>query len=461
VSSDWDLIVRNGSVVTPDGVIDGDVAIRDGQIGAVGPVDGGGRELDATECYVVPGGIDPHLHVATPTDPGIDPLIEHIDVASSSALLGGTTSICVYVRGETTQSLAAAIDAEIESGEKTAATDFAINAICRPTDDPYEVVHAGLARGVTTFKAMLAYKRKGLMLDDRTLFELMTAVAAAGAQLLVHPENGVITELLEEREYAAHTLSPASYLRSAPGLLEAEGMTRVAYLSVLAGCDVLFVHLTSKEAVRAADWIRTWPEAARFAWETQPHYLNVTNSEVLERGALGKVGPPLRDADDVEAVRAALTAGVISHLSSDHAPRNRSLKLAAPDILAAPYGGTTGTQLLMPLAYSLRLPGGPLPIERVVELTSTNAARLYGLYPRKGAIRVGSDADLAVIPLTRKSRPIDPDTLHGPSDYTLFRQVEVDDFPRHVVRAGRIAVANGVLADVAPARYLHRKPQKL
>jgi dihydropyrimidinase len=459
VSSEWDLVVRSGSVVTPDGVIEGDVAIRGGRIAALGRVQGDGtEEVDASECYVVPGGIDPHLHVATPTDPGMDPLIEHIDVASASALLGGTTSICVYVRAEGGASVADAIDAEIESGEKTAATDFAINAQCRPTDDPYEVVRAGLQRGVTTFKAMLAYKKKGLMLDDRTLFELMTAVAAADAQLLVHPENGVITELLEERERAAGAVEPGSYLRSAPGLLEAEGMTRVAYLSLLAGCRVLFVHLTSKEAVHAADWIRSWPEASRFAWETQPHYLNVTNTEVLERGALAKVGPPLRDVDDVESVREALTRGVISHLSSDHAPRDTKLKLSAADILAAPYGGTTGTQLLVPLTYSLRLPDGPLPIERVVEVTSTNAARLYGLYPRKGAILVGSDADLAIIPRERSSQPVRPEDLHGPSDYTLFRRVEVDDFPRHVVRAGRLAVTNGVLADVAPARYLHRTP---
>lgn len=459
VSSEWDLVVRKGSVVTPDGVLDGDLAVLNGRIAAIGRVDGRGRhELDATGCFVLPGGVDPHLHVATPTDPGMDPLIERIDVASASALLGGTTSICVYVRGERDRTLAAAIDAEIESGEKTAATDFAINAQCRPTDDPYDVVRAGLERGVTTFKAMLAYKKKGLMLDDRVLFELMTAVAAAGSQLLVHSENGVVTELLEERERAAGSVTSASHLRTAPGILEAEGMVRVAYLSRLAGCKVLFVHLTSREAVQAADWIRSWPDASRFAWETQPHYLTVTNAEVLERGALGKVGPPLRDGDDVEAIRDALARGVISHVSSDHAPRNRELKLAAEDIFAAPYGGTTGTQLLMPLLYSLRLPGGSMPIERVAELTSTNAARAYGLYPRKGALLVGSDADIAVIARARSSQPVRPDILHGPSDYTLFRGVDVEDFPRYVVRAGRVAVADAVLADVAPARYLRRKP---
>lgn len=455
--SEWDTIVTGGTVVTEASTFEADVAIRGERIGAIGTDLGtADRTVDASGCFVVPGGVDPHVHVAMAGDPGMDPLIEDIREASMGALLGGTTTIACYLRTVEGQTLEETLDAQIEYGNTASSTDFAFNILCTPGDDMAENVRAGVSRGVTTFKAMLAYRTRGLMLEDRQLVELMDAVGRANGLLLVHAENGTVSEYLEEREQLAGSPGSDSYLRTSPATLEAEGTLRTVMLSRLSGCNVLFVHLTSREAAEAAKWIRQGPDAGRVWWETQPHYLMLTNDEVLRRGALGKVGPPLREHPDVVAVWEALGSGILSHVSSDHAPRNTELKLAAADILKAPYGGTTGTQVLLPLLYSAGYQAGVISIERFVELTSTNAAKRYGLYPRKGCIEPGADADLVVLPKHEVSRPIEPSALFGKSDYTLYEGITSTGSPRYVVRAGRVAVEQGTLVEAPPAKYLRR-----
>lgn len=455
------MLIKNGTIVTEGGTFVGDVAARDGRISALGEgLQEDGPVVDASNCHVLPGAVDPHVHVAIANDPNMEPVIETLAAASAAAIMGGTTTISAYVRGYPGVSLEDAIRSETEHGLRDAQTDFALNALFHPDQDYEADVRAAAGLGVTSFKAMMAYHVRGLMLDDGELLRLMSAVAAVGGLALIHAENGLATEYLEtvERRRSGGPVEPASYLRSSPGLLEAEGMHRATMLSRLVGCRVLFVHMSARESASVFRTLKKGPDGPRIFCETQPHYLALTNRAVLERGALGKIGPPLKEQEDVDAVWEVVRSGYLSHLSSDHNPRTVAMKSEASDIFGAPYGGISGTEVLLPLAWSLGYECGRLSVEDVARLTATHAARVYGLYPQKGAIRIGSDADLVVIPKEGKSKAITPENLHGRSDYTLYEGLSSRGFPLHVVRGGELAVSEGERLSNPPARYLARDP---
>lgn len=455
------LAIRNGTVVTEGAVLEADVIVNEGRVaaligrGSVGAPDAG-EMIDASDCYVLPGIVDPHVHVATPGDPNMDPIIETLAEATASGVLGGVTSVCSYVRAVPGQTIAQAVDAELEAGRDGAQADFGFNLLCTPDDDLDEAVAEGRARGVSTFKGMLAYRTRGLMLDDRRLLHLMTNVAKAGGTLLVHAENGLATEHFEYLERSKDEMDRGAYLRTSPGPLEAEGAFRAASLAALVDCPIIFVHMSARETAAIARDIRERIHPG-VVWETQPHYMLMTNESLLERGPLAKVGPPLRHIDDTVAIRDAATSGLLSHFSSDHAPRDRSTKLSRDSILDAPYGGTSGTELLFPLVYEQLHRQAGVPIERIVELVSTNAARAYGLFPRKGTLRPGSEADIVVAAKEYDPRKITAEDLNGKSDYSIYEGLTAAPAPRAVLRHGVVVAREGVREDArVPAQYLAR-----
>ena len=285
----------------------------------------------------------------------------------------------------------------------------------------------------------------------------MRTTAHHGVTALVHAENGKIANLLEEEERARGDIDHSAFLRTAPGMLEAEGMYRAASYARMVDATVLFVHLTSKEGAAALRHLQALPGGDHILCETQPHYLCLTNREVLERGPLAKVGPPLREDGDVAAVWDAVLDGHVGHLASDHTARSIAMKMDGnPNILDAAYGGFSGTELMLPLAFRFGIEEGRYDIVRLSHLISTTAAKVYGLYPRKGTIRPGADADLAIVPIDGPPTDITADRLHGMSDYTVFRGISSRGFPTHVFRRGTLVVAdNEVVASVAP-QYLSR-----
>jgi len=190
-------------------------------------------------------------------------------------------------------------------------------------------------------------------------------------------------------------------------------------------------------------WLRAGPDAGRLSWETQPHYALLTNQEVLDRGALAKVGPPLREERDRAAVLAAVREGLVAALSSDHAPRTTAMKLATPDILDAPHGGISGVETLLRLAAEIADgEDEDALMMRLAELSSGGAARTFGLLPRKGVIQEGADADLALVRLGEPER-IEPAGLHQASDYSLYEGLTTRLRLDAVVKGGRLAVRDG------------------
>ena len=449
-------VIKGGSVVTEERVFDADVQIDGGTISAIGPNLDGEVIVDATGSWVLPGAIDPHVHISLEGHSTTAPLLDDLVGATSAGLYGGVTTVGAYVQRTPIKDIVGVMKGLIAFGEQSAAADFFINALLLPGDDLESAIRGGAELGVMSFKSLLAYNKAGLMFDDEDLMRILHLVAEVGAVALIHAENGGAADYLDEVE-RSRGVSNASFLRTQPGLLEAEGMVRSAILAEIAKARVLFVHLSSKEGAETLRRLRSGPSGRFVACETQPHYLALTNKEVLDRGPLGKVGPPLKEADDVSAVWDAVISGDVTHISSDHSPKSMAVKLSADNILDATYGGIPGVEPMLPLVYELGFKNGRIRIEDVVRLTSSAAAREYGIYPRKGVIQEGSDADVVVIPKNASSRELTPANLHGPSDYSIYESLSSTGFPSNVVRRGTVVLRDGKLTGENPnGSYLRR-----
>jgi allantoinase len=451
-------VIRGGRAITSHGPITTDIGIEDGRIAKIGDLSGAGRTLvDAAGRYVVPGTVDAHVHIALDDDDNFQPLIETLVATSRSAVLGGTTTLMAYVRGGGSTTAEQALRRELVNATGSYA-DYGFHLQLRPTDDIAAAIAAGRSLGVMGYKIMLAYPEKGVMLSDERLFEALEELAREDDILLVHPDDGAVVAVLEQRE--RRTSRPddnGAYLRSSPGVLEAAGMVRVAYLSRLTGTRVHFVHLSAKESVDAATWLRAGPDRDRLSWETQPHYALLTDQAVLDRGALAKIGPPLREEADRRAVLAAIRSGVVGALTSDHAPRTAEMKLATADIFSAPHGGLSGAETLLRLAGEIA-EGSDEDAFMVdlTRLTATTSARTFGLHPRKGSIELGADADLVVVDRDSSPAPVRVEDLHQTSDYSLYEGIPVRLRVHAVVKNGTLLARDGELLAEPGGVYLRR-----
>ena len=450
-------VVRNGRLVTGDGVLEGDISFRDGVIEGIGTGLEGETIADVNGAWVLPGAVDPHIHISLGGHSITEPLLHDLHQAARAALCGGVTTIGVYAQRTPATTVAEAIETEIGRERDGVAADYFINALLMPGDDIEGTVARSAEVGVTSFKTMVAYASRGLMLDDASICLLMERAAAVGGVTLVHAENGGAIDYLDAVE-RRQGVTNASYLRSQPVELEPEGMNRTAMFAALTGCRLHFVHCTSAPGAATLGVLKD--SGASVTAETQIHYLLLTNDEVLQRGPLGKVGPPLRNADHLPRLWEALADGRIDHLSSDHSPKSLEVKLAAANILDATFGGIAGTGVMLPLAFSEGFKKGRLTIERVAEVTSTRAAQIFGIYPQKGVLAEGSDADLVVIPERQPEVPLTHDNLAPDAGYSLYESLSTSGMPSLVVRGGSVVMSGGELVGPETGRYLARSGQE-
>ncbi len=450
-------VVRNGRLVTADGVLEGDISFRNGVIYQIGTGLEGRTVADVDGAWVLPGAVDPHLHISLGGHSITEPLLHDLHQAARAALRGGVTTMGVYAQRTPVTTVAESIEGEIGREGDGVATDYFINALFLPGDDIEGTAARSAEVGVTSFKTMVAYAQRGQMLDDASICLLMEQAAAVGGVTLVHAENGGAIDYLDAVE-RRQGVTNASFLRSQPAELEPEGMNRTATFAALTGCRLHFVHTTSAPGAAMLGTLKG--SGASVTAETQIHYLLLTNDEVLRRGPLGKVGPPLRDAEHFAPLWDALADGRIDHLSSDHSPKSRDVKLAADNILDATFGGIAGTGVMLPLAFSEGFRKGRLTIERLAEVTSTRAAQIYGVYPQKGILAEGSDADLVVIPEGQPEVSLTHEYLEPAAGYSLYESLSTSGIPSLVIRGGSVVVSDAELVGPENGRYLARFGQR-
>lgn len=448
----YDLLIQGGTVVTATGEVQADVGVVAGRVAALGPGlerEGAAWVVEAGGALVLPGGVDPHVHLALPAA-GTRSADDFTD-GSVAAARGGTTCLVDFVTPAREEPLGAAAEARLAEAAGQAVVDFGLHMSITGWHAGIEAEIAGMvARGLPTFKIYLAYKAT-FGVDDGTLFRTLRAAGRAGGRVLVHAVNGDVCDVLAAELAAAGRLEPRFHPWAQPREIEAEATGRAIQLARLAGQPLYVVHVSCAEALAEVERLRA--NGAMVAAETCPQYLSLDESlyaQPPEQAVRWVLSPPLRGAADRDALWQGLARGAIDVVASDHCPfsfaggKDRGLA----DFRQVP-NGLPGIEERLDLLHTFGVVAGRISRARWVELVSTGPARQMGLYPRKGAIEVGADADLVVYdPAARRTVDRQEDGTHPyASAYAgqelVGRAVHVFSRGRAVVRDGRVVAEPG------------------
>ncbi len=450
-------LLRGGRVVTPDGVLDGaSVRIEGETIEGVGALEPGPREdlLDCSGCVVLPGGVESHCHLDL--EAGDEVTADDFATGTRAALAGGTTTVIDFATQFHGQPLATGFDRWSAKATGRAVTDFAFHlAMTQWREDFPGQMAAMVERGVTSFKLYMAYRDTMMVADDEILAAL-TASRALGATIGFHCENGLLVDALRRAALAAGHTTPHFHAATRPPVLEAEAVERLEVIARMARAPHYVVHLSSAAGLDAVR--RGRASGNTVAAETCPQYLllDVSAYGGPDDDDLGRrafvMSPPLRTAADREALWAGLAAGDVQFVGTDHCSFDLvGQKDRATDFAHVP-NGIPGIELRMALMYSAGVAAGRLDLPRFAEVTATNAARYFGLYPRKGALVPGADADVLVLDPAARWR-VTHTELHENVDHTPYEGVDVHGRVRDVFLRGRHAVVDGRLADDLPTGH--------
>ncbi|MGB5295885.1 MAG: dihydropyrimidinase [Thermoanaerobaculia bacterium] len=453
------ILLRNGDIVTAERRWRGDIRCRGGRIVELAEALDAGSEdevLDASGQLVFPGGVDPHVHMQLPVAGTVSS--DDFESGTAAALAGGTTTIVDFVHPERGESFLAALAARREEASKAVA-DYGLHMAVTWWGEETarwmaDCVHQ---EGIPSFKLYMAYKET-VGLEDAQLIHALEAAHNLDARVLVHAEHGDMVEHLRSRLAAAGSLGPEAHPRSRPPELEGEATSRMTILAGLAGASVYIVHVTCRQAAEAL------AKAQDSGWEiygeTCPQYLLLDES-VYEKpdfeAASYVIAPPIRPAEHQEALWEALRTGVLQVVATDHCPFNLEgqKELGRNDFRRIP-GGAAGVEHRLALLYSYGVKQGRIELQQFVDLVSTRPAQLFGLYPRKGSISVGADADL-VLWDPEATGSISASTHHHHCDRSIFEGFSVTGSPSIVIAAGRVQYRDGDLrVERGAGRYLAR-----
>lgn len=439
----FDTVIKNGTAVINGRVAPADVAISGERIVAIaerGTVLPARNVVDAADRLVLPGAIDPHVHIRCFND-----VADDFATATRSAAFGGYTTLGIFVVGRPGDPIGQFLDHFIDEGTRTSHVDFVLHCVLRPGDAGQ--VGQAFRRGIRTIKVFMAYLSLGQVVPDDELVRLMRDVAGHQAILMVHAENGYLIDDLEQRFRRDGKTTWEYFLPSRPALAEQEAIHRIIFYSDLTECPVYIVHLSSREGLELITDAQR--QGKPIFTETCPQYLTLTNDILGTRGALAKIGPPLRTQEHVDAMWEGLRSGVIHCLGSDHAPFTAETKRTArypdqPDDFFSVYFGAPGVESMLALTYSEGVVKGRISLEQWVACSSENPARRFGLYPQKGVLRVGADADICIFdPNLRWT--VRAAEMHS-VDYTNWEGWTVQGKPVMTFLRGRPLLSNSDLA---------------
>jgi dihydropyrimidinase len=441
------VLIRNGRIVTAADDYVADLYVEDETITLIGEsLDmQADKVIDADGKYVLPGCIDPHTHLDMPF--GGTTTIDDVESGQTSAAFGGTTCHVDFIIQPYGQTFGAAIDEWRAKANGRQVIDMGYHMAVTDLKDggTLEELASLPDQGITSHKLFMAYKG-ALMVDDETLFRTMEVAAKTGALVMVHAENGdAIAVLVEEALAAGHT-EPHYHALTRPPETEGEATNRAIQLARVAGCPLYVVHVSCKESVEPIALARD--KGWNVFGETCTQYLFI-DYEYLERpnfeGAKYVYTPPPRDKSNHDVLWNAVRTDVLSAISTDHCAFNwdGQKTLGRDDFSKIPNGGP-GIENRLQMIHEFGVRTGRISLNRMVELLATNPAKLFGLYPRKGTIAVGSDADIVVFD-PEKQVTLSAKTHHSKVDYNLFEGTQVTGSPDVVLLRGHVLVENDEL----------------
>ncbi|HEV3511728.1 MAG TPA: dihydropyrimidinase [Candidatus Sulfotelmatobacter sp.] len=438
----FDTIIRNGSVVTATDTYVADLAIAGGKVAAIGanlPTENAGQILDALNKLVMPGGIDVHTHLDMPF--GGTTSADDFETGTRAAAFGGTTTLIDFAIQYKGQRLRQAFDTWMGKASGKAVCDYAFHCIVTDVSGGQLSEMNDLVReGVTSFKLFMAYPGV-FMLDDGSIFKALQTTAKNGGLVCMHAENGSAIDVIVQQALAEGKKAPKYHALTRPTTAEAEATGRAIALAEMAGSPIYIVHMSCNDALEKVREARD--RGLPVYAETCPQYLylSIENFDAPGfEGAKYVFTPPLREKWHQEKLWNGLKQDHLQVVSTDHCPFcfKEQKELGRDDFTKIPNGGP-GVEHRMSLIYSGGVAGGRFSANRFVELVSTTPAKLFGLYPRKGTIAVGSDADLVIFDPKRR-HTISAKTHHMRVDYSMFEGIQVTGMPDVVLSRGRVVV---------------------
>jgi len=450
-------VIKNGTIVTADRTYKADVLIRGGKIAAIGQNLTGDRELDATGCYVMPGGIDPHTHLEMPFMGTYS--ADDFESGTRAALSGGTTMVVDFCLPAPGQSLLEALQMWDNKTSK-ASCDFSFHmAITWWGEQVFNEMATVVDRGITSFKHFMAYKG-ALMVNDDEMYSSFQRCAALGALPLVHAENGDVVAALSQKLLAEGNNGPEGHAYSRPPEVEGEATNRAIMIADMAGAPLYVVHVSCEQAHEAIR--RARQKGMRVFGEPLVQHLTLDESEYFnpdwDHAARRVMSPPFRNKLHQDSLWAGLQAGSLQVVATDHcAFTTKQKRFGVGDFTKIP-NGTGGLEDRLSVLWTRGVATGRLTMNEFVAVTSTNIAKILNMYPKKGAILEGADADIIVWDPTRK-KTIAAGKQQSVIDYNVFEGVEVTGLPRFVLSRGKVAVEETkIKATPGHGEFVAREP---
>src|SRR6059036_3119424 len=438
----FDTVIRNGTVVTATDTSLADVGIAGDKVTAIAaqlPTENATRIVEASGCLVIPGGIDVHTHLDMPF--GGTTSADDFQTGTIAAAFGGTTTLIDFAIQYKGQTLRQAFDAWMKKAHDKAVTDYAFHCIITDLGSAQlEEMGQLIREGVTSFKLFMAYPGV-FMLDDATIFKAMRQAAKHNGLICMHAENGGAIDVIVQQALAEGKRAPKYHALTRPTTAEAEATSRAIALAEMAGAPVYIVHLSCNDALEK---VREGRDKGLPVYaETCPQYLYLSLDDMDAPGFEGAkyvFTPPLREKWNQEKLWEGLKHDHLQVVSTDHCPFcfKDQKQLGVGDFTKIPNGGP-GVEHRMSLIYSGGVASGRFSANRFVELISTTPAKIFGLFPRKGTVAVGSDADLVIFDPHRK-HTISAKTHHMRVDYSMFEGIQVTGMPDTVLSRGLVVV---------------------
>ncbi len=450
-------VIKNGTIVTADRTYKADVLIEGESITAIGADLKGDKMIDASGCFIMPGGIDPHTHLDMPfmgTNSADD-----YESGTKAALSGGTTMVVDFcIPGNGQRLMDAWKDWDVRASK--AATDYSYHMCITYWNDQVRADMADVVNnGVTTFKHFMAYKG-ALMVNDDEMFASFRRCAELGAMPLVHAENGDVVAALQQKLLAEGITGPEGHAYSRPPEVEGEAANRAIMLADAAGVPLYIVHTSSIPAHEAIQRARALGK--RVYGEPLIQHLVLDESEYMNEdwvhAARRVMSPPFRDKKNQEDLWNGLRAGSLQVVATDHcAFTTKQKEIGLTDFTKIP-NGTGGLEDRMPVLWTHGVGTGRLTMNEFVAVTSSNIAKILNLYPKKGAVLVGADADL-VIWDPEATKTVSASTQVSVIDYNVFEGQKLKGLPRLTLSRGETVYENGkVTAKTGRGKFVARKP---
>ncbi|WP_372838346.1 dihydropyrimidinase [Phaeovulum sp.] len=450
-------VIKNGTIVTADLTYKSDVLIEGGKIAAIGQGLVGDTVLDATGCYVMPGGIDPHTHLEMPFMGTYSS--DDFESGTRAALAGGTTMVVDFALPGQGQGLMDAL--KMWDNKSTRANcDYSFHmAITWWGEQVFNEMADVVDRGITTFKHFMAYKG-ALMVNDDELYSSFRRCAALGALPLVHAENGDVVAELSAQLLAAGNTGPEAHAYSRPPQVEGEATNRAIMIADMAGVPLYVVHTSCEDSHEA---IRRARQQGKRVWgEPLIQHLTLDESEYFnadwDHAARRVMSPPFRNKQHQDSLWAGLQSGSLSVVATDHCAFTTEQKRFGKGDFSKIPNGTGGLEDRMPMLWTYGVTTGRITMNEFVAVTSTNIAKILNCYPQKGAILVGADADIVVWD-PKAGKTISAKTQQSAIDYNVFEGKEVMGLPRYTLTRGKVAVTEGkVQTEAGHGQFVPRAP---